>query len=91
MGRKYNSRKWAEEAFDDLIKNTKSHYIIISYNNRGIIPIDKFKDILEKYGELEVLTINHKTYNRLIGQSAYKKIGEVFGSKIIRTHVSLVI
>ena len=73
---KYNSRKWAEDAFDDLIKNTKSKYIIISYNNRGIIPIDKFKDILERYGELEVLTINHKTYNRLIGQSAYKKIGE---------------
>ena len=72
---KYNSRRWAENVFEDLIKNTKSKYIVISYNNRGIIPIDKFRQILEKYGELEIVTIEHGTYNRLIGQSAYKKIG----------------
>ena len=70
---KYNSRKYAQTALEDLIKHTKSKYILLSYNNRGIIPIDQFKQILEKYGTLRSVAVEHKTYNRLIGQSAYKK------------------
>ena len=35
--KKYNSINNAEYAFDELIKNTNSQYILISYNNTGII------------------------------------------------------
>ena len=42
----YNKKDAAIVALEDLIKNTKSKYILISYNNEGIIPFDTFKDIL---------------------------------------------
>ena len=70
---KYNSKRYAEDALNHLIKYTQSKYIILSYNNKGIIPIKQFKEILSSYGDLTMVPVTHKTYNRLIGQSSYKK------------------
>ena len=52
----------AIESMDDLIKNTKAKFILISYNNEGIIPFDTFKSILEKYGKVELLQQDYNTY-----------------------------
>ena len=59
--------------FNELIDNTESKYILISYNNGGIIPINKMDAILEKYGKVEKIPVEHKTYNRLKGISNYKR------------------
>lgn len=72
----YNSSKYAEKAFDSLIKETKAKFILISYNNGGIIPISKIDDILSNYGNVEKIPIEHKTYNRLKGISEYKRSSE---------------
>ena len=69
----YNSSTHAEKAFDDLVKNTKAKYIILSYNNGGIIHLDKINTILQKYGTVEKIPVIHKTYNRLKGISEYKR------------------
>lgn len=58
----YNKRVQAIEAMDNLIKNTKSKYILISYNNEGIIPFDDFKNILEKYGRVQLFEQEYNTY-----------------------------
>ena len=58
----YNKTVPAEEAMDNLIKNTKAKYILISYNNEGIIPIEKFQKIVSKYGEWELLEQEYNTY-----------------------------
>jgi adenine-specific DNA-methyltransferase len=58
----YNKRIQAIEAMDDLIKNTKAKYILISYNNEGIIPYDDFLNILKKYGETTLLEQDYNTY-----------------------------
>ena len=58
----YNKRIQAIEAMDDLIKNTKAKYILISYNNEGIIPYDDFLSILKKYGETTLLEQDYNTY-----------------------------
>ena len=58
----YNIKLQAIESMDDLIKNTKSKYILISYNNEGIIPHDTFKQILEKYGKVSLLQRDYNTY-----------------------------
>lgn len=58
----YNKRVQATKAMDDLIKNTKSKYILISYNNEGIIPFQDFMNILEKYGRVDVLEQEYNTY-----------------------------
>lgn len=70
---KYNSFNKAYNVFENLIKNTKAKYILISYNNGGIIPPQDLENMLKKYGELEIKNITHKTYNRLKGIAKYKK------------------
>lgn len=58
----YNKTAPAEKAMDDLIKNTKAKYVMISYNDEGIIPIEKFQKIVSKYGEWELLEQEYNTY-----------------------------
>jgi len=58
----YNRRKIAEEAMNDLLKNTRARYIAISYNDEGIIPIDTFKEMLATYGEWELFEQKYNTY-----------------------------
>ena len=78
---KYNSFVHAKKEFETLIKNTRSHFIMISYNNGGIIPLDEMDKMLKKYGSLMKIPINHKTYNRLRGIASYKREGEDKGVK----------
>jgi adenine-specific DNA-methyltransferase len=58
----YNKSKPAEEAMEELIKNTNAEYILISYNDEGIIPIEKFEKIVSKYGTWELLEQEYNTY-----------------------------
>ena len=58
----YNSKSKAIVALDYLIKNTDAKYIVISYNNEGIIPVDEFSSILKNYGTYEVKEMEYNTY-----------------------------
>ena len=58
----YNKRKIAEEAMENLLKNTRAKFIAISYNDEGIIPIETFKSILSKYGKWELFDQDYNTY-----------------------------
>jgi len=69
----YNSFIKAEEAFTQLIMAIKAKYILLSYNNKGIIPIKTIETILEKRGKLYKFPLNHKTYNKLKGIANYKR------------------
>jgi adenine-specific DNA-methyltransferase len=64
----YNSFSKSKRSFETLIENTKAGEIWVSYNNNGIIPIHEMESILKKYGVVEKVDIEHKTYNRLLGQ-----------------------
>jgi adenine-specific DNA-methyltransferase len=64
----YNSFSKSKRSFENLIANTKAGEIWVSYNNNGIIPIQEMESILKKYGTVEKVDIEHKTYNRLLGQ-----------------------
>ena len=57
----YCLKKEATEAFKDLIDNANSKYIVVSYNNEGIISRESLIKILESKGEV----IEHaKDYRR---------------------------
>ena len=74
---KYNSRVNAKQAMENLIKNTHSSYIILSYNDGGIISIPDLDTLLEKNAAKVIKKpITHKTYNRLKGISNYKRENE---------------
>lgn len=70
----YNSSINAKKTFEDLISNTRSKYILLSYNSGGIIDLDSLDTILSKYGSVEKIPVDHKTYNKLKGISEYKRV-----------------
>jgi adenine-specific DNA-methyltransferase len=73
----YNSTSKAKDAMNDLLLNTNAKYIILSYNDGGIIPIADLDALLAKHGKsVEKIPIDHKTYNRLKGISNYKRTKE---------------
>ncbi|MBQ7924185.1 MAG: DNA adenine methylase [Clostridia bacterium] len=49
-------------AFSELIDCAETKYIIISYNNEGIIPREKLIKILEKRGEVKEYTTNYRRF-----------------------------
>ncbi len=58
----YNKYDSATDVMDALIADTPAKYILISYNDEGIIRIDDFKRILSKHGTYELLTKEYNTY-----------------------------
>ena len=69
----YNSINKAIIAFKDLIQKIKAKFILLSYNNKGIIPIETIETILKSKGKLYVFPLTHKTYNKLKGIANYKR------------------
>lgn len=51
-------------AFEDLIKNTNSRYIILSYNTEGLLSHDEIISILEKYGKKNTVDYKFIDYKR---------------------------
>lgn len=63
---KYCSKTEALSALEDLILNSaKAKYILLSYNNEGVITQNKIVKALERIGEVETLTENHKRYKSI--------------------------
>ena len=65
----------AKNSFIKLIEDTKikTKFLLLSYNNTGIIPIKDLEDILIKHGIVYKIPIEHKTYNKLKGIASYKR------------------
>ncbi|MCJ7446118.1 MAG: DNA adenine methylase [Bacteroidales bacterium] len=63
---KYCSKISALNALEDLIFNSsKAQYIILSYNNEGVIPHSAIIQTLSRIGSVETFTENHKRYRSI--------------------------
>ncbi len=51
-----------ETVFADLIKNANFKYIFLSYNNEGLMPLDKIENIMTHYGKYKVYTKKYKRF-----------------------------
>ena len=73
----YNSTVHAKNALTELIESTPSKYIMLSYNDGGIISIPDVDELLSGHSKsVKKIPIDHKTYNRLKGISNYKRTTE---------------
>lgn len=74
----YNYKQKAEQSIDSLISKTNSDFIMLSYNNEGIIPSDKIFEILSSYGVVE---LKKQVYNTFRGsrnlKNRTKKVDEL--------------
>ena len=66
-----NAKSEMNALIGKLIPSTK--WIIISYFNRGLIPLDEFEALLAQYGAVEKQYVDHATYNRYNGIANYKR------------------
>lgn len=57
----YCSKSMVQKAFEDLIRDAKFKYIVLSYNNEGLMSLDVIKRIMCKYGSYQVF---QKEYQR---------------------------
>jgi adenine-specific DNA-methyltransferase len=55
----YNTKK-APECFFDLLKNINSKYILISYNDEGIIKVDDMTNMCLGVGKLDIFSVDYK-------------------------------
>ncbi|QQR82479.1 DNA adenine methylase [Candidatus Campbellbacteria bacterium] len=69
----YSISRKAADALSDLVAKAKAKYILLSYNDEGIIPIPVLKQILGTRGEVKEYTKEHKRY-RAINQDGSKII-----------------
>jgi len=58
----FSSRKTAPEALKKVIEGAKCRYVLLSYNNEGIIPHNEITQLLKNYGTLEVSEFEHRRY-----------------------------
>ena len=59
---KYCLKKDAAGALEELVKNAKFRYLLLSYNDEGIIPLDEIERIFSKYGKYKRYERQHKRY-----------------------------
>lgn len=52
----------ATKALDDLITNAKAKYILLSYNNEGVIKDKDISNILKQKGKMKLFKKTHKRY-----------------------------
>ena len=58
----FNSAKKALVSMEEIIKNLKASFIIISYNSEGFITFEQMTLMLKKYGELKTVEIPYNTF-----------------------------
>ncbi len=59
---KYCSKRTLTTVFDKLISDAKFKYIFLSYNNEGLMSLDKIREIMSRYGEYSYYTKEYKRF-----------------------------
>lgn len=60
----YCQKGKVEKAFNDLLKNISARYILISYNNEGLLSKDILSKIIKKHGKKDTFKIYEYDYRR---------------------------
>lgn len=58
----YYKKSTVVDSFEDLIKNTPSKWILLSYNNEGLMSSDDIMWVMSKYGEVELKRQKYNTF-----------------------------
>lgn len=74
----YNSKSLIEKTFADLLKNIKSKYIFISYNNEGLLPYRNLIELCKEFGEAKIDKIDYRR-NIMSQIGIYDKNGRKVG------------
>jgi adenine-specific DNA-methyltransferase len=58
----YNKRQYAYSALSELVENIKAKFVLISFNSEGFISLNEMKDMLKKFGKVQVMETSYNTF-----------------------------
>ena len=58
----YSQKSTCQKVFSDLIENANVKYILMSYNNEGIIPGQFIRETLGKHGKVKIYRQNYRRF-----------------------------
>ena len=58
----YNKGNYALDALTYLVENIKAKYVLISFNSEGFVTTSQMKEMLQRFGKLEVLETEYNTF-----------------------------
>lgn len=58
----YNKKKYVAEVFQNLVKNVRAKYVLVSFNSEGFIPKDQMIELLSACGKVEVLEADYNAF-----------------------------
>jgi adenine-specific DNA-methyltransferase len=58
----YNKEKLAYHALEELVRNIKAKYTLISFNSEGFIGLEEMKTMLGRIGKLDILETQYNTF-----------------------------
>lgn len=58
----YNKKKDALNAFSELVSKIKAHFVIISFNSEGFIPLEDMTKLLKKFGKFKIMESEYNTF-----------------------------
>jgi adenine-specific DNA-methyltransferase len=58
----YNKEKFAYQALEELVRNIKAKYVLISFNSEGFIGLEEMKTLLSRMGALDILETQYNTF-----------------------------
>lgn len=73
----YSSKHKAFSALQDLVSNIKAKYIILSYNDEGIIPHNQLVSILGTRGKVTEFRKKHKRYRAINQDGSHTRTTEI--------------
>ena len=62
VGSSWCSKTKCIEELAHYIENTHAKVVVLSYNNEGIIPCEYIEDLFKRYGNYELVEIDHKRF-----------------------------
>ena len=60
MSSRWNNKKSALAAFEKLIDRLPVKWVLVSYNNESLVPIEKLETLFKKYPEVVITKIDYK-------------------------------
>ena len=58
----YCQTREVANVFEDLISNARFNYIFLSYNNEGLMSEETVRNIMQKYGEYDLVTTEYQRF-----------------------------
>ena len=74
---KFSSKREVESGFAELFESCSANFVVLSYNNEGLLPEDKLGRLMRDFGKVTIIGTEHRRYksvNQPTGQKSTREM-----------------